>query len=232
MHKQVKNEIGNVYGRLVVIKAAESKNGKARWVCKCSCGKELVVGGDSLRNKGTKSCGCLNKDTCGDIFRTHGLSKTRLYTIYNDMKQRCYNKNSSEYNIYGGKGIKICDDWLLSFKNFYDWAILNGYDKTFSLDRIDGNKNYTPENCRWATRKTQAVNRKTTIFIEDDGVKICLKDFCKKRNLKYKLVQSRLKKGQSLDVVIQLAGLDLPYDIAELHTQRQAIRDEINRLEQ
>lgn len=215
MYKQVKNEKGNIYGRLTVIQPAKSKNGKAYWLCKCSCGKKVIVSGDALRNKGTKSCGCLNKDTCGNLFRTHGLSKTRLYTIYNDMKQRCYNKKCAEYNIYGGNGVKVCDDWLLSFRNFYDWAMTNGYDETLSLDRIDGNKNYCPENCRWATKKTQAINRKTTIFVEDNGIKICLKDFCKNRKLKYKLVQSRLKKGQELNIAIKFASL----------------RDEINELE-
>lgn len=105
-----KDESGNIYGRLTVIESKGSKGGKHAWLCRCSCGNLVVVTGDALRNKGTKSCGCLNKDSCRNNFKTHGLSKTRLYHIYHNMKQRCYDKNNIEYNIYGGKGIKICDE--------------------------------------------------------------------------------------------------------------------------
>lgn len=106
----------------------------------------------------------------GEHLITHGKSNTRLYGIYRGMWCRCYNKNHEHYNQYGGRGITICDEWLHDFMNFYKWAINNGYDDNLTIDRIDNNKGYSPNNCRWVNQKIQLRNRKNTVKINYNGV--------------------------------------------------------------
>lgn len=106
----------------------------------------------------------------------HNLSKTRLYKIWNGMKQRCYNPNDTRYINYGARGISICDEWKHNFKAFYDWAMRNGYDDTLSIDRIDVNGNYCPENCCWETAAKQLRNKRNNVYVEYNGEFMCLSD--------------------------------------------------------
>ncbi|MBR5460641.1 MAG: hypothetical protein IKV53_07195 [Clostridia bacterium] len=152
---------GQKFGRWTVIGPAPcpktTKFKEPHWLCKCSCGESKIVRGSNLRNGRTQSCGCLKKQN------KHGQIKTRLYRIYNAMKTRCYNKHSKAYKNYGERGIAICDDWLnkeTGFVNFYNWSISHGYADNLSIDRIDGDKGYSPDNCRWADSITQNRNRK------------------------------------------------------------------------
>lgn len=110
-----------------------------------------------IKNKTVKSCGCLKKS--GEARIKHGHTGTRLHKIWGLMKQRCYNKNNTNYGLYGGKGISVCAEWLHSFIAFKEWALSNGYSKDLTLDRIQGHLNYCPDNCRWANQKTQICNR-------------------------------------------------------------------------
>ena len=125
---------GHRFGRLVVLERAEdhiTKSGKnvKRWNCLCDCGNKTIVRHGNLRNGKTTSCGCLHKEKVGAINRTHGLSTKhgRLYPLWKSIKYRCYNKNAKSYKDYGGRGIKMCDEWLNNPKAFCDWAVANGY---------------------------------------------------------------------------------------------------------
>ena len=131
------------------------------WLCQCDCGNIIEVSGNNLRSGHTKSCGCLKLEK--QI--THNLSKTRLYSIYNNMKARCYNPKNPYFYNYGGRGISICDEWLNDFCSFYNWAVNNGYDSSLFIDRINNNGNYEPNNCRWVTPKENSNNKRNNKYI-------------------------------------------------------------------
>lgn len=154
--------IGQKFGRLTVIEELpERKNGLIVYKCQCKCGKYTNVIGRELRRGHTKSCGCLIHDT----ITKHGKADTRLYSIYQNMLGRCYNKNNPRYKDWGGRGIKVCDEWLNDFQAFYDWAMNNGYKENLTIDRIDNNKGYTPSNCQWLTLYEQSQNRRNTLNV-------------------------------------------------------------------
>ena len=154
------NLIGNKYGRWTVIDRAENINGRTAWICKCECGTEKVIKIHDLRNKRTNSCGCLRKENTKSMFSKHGLSNHRLFKIWTSMKTRCYNKNATNYERYGARGISICDEWNNDFMKFYNWSINNGYSDNLTIDRVNNNGNYEPSNCRWATVKEQNSNKR------------------------------------------------------------------------
>lgn len=152
---------GRKFGDLLVVRQAETSScGKIRWVCECDCGKQRTVQAAHLISGHTKSCGCYNKRRIKETFITHGCTKTRLYSIWSSMKTRCYNARSKAYNYYGGKGITVCQEWLNSFEAFREWALSNGYQDSLTLDRINGEKGYYPDNCRWATWHEQRMNQR------------------------------------------------------------------------
>lgn len=163
---------GQTFGRLLVIERKGSDNRKeSLWLCKCSCGNETVVRSSCLRRdyKATKSCGYYNKEQIdsGNKRRTHGARYTRLYNIWSNMKERCNSPTNTSYYRYGGKGIKVCDDWQ-EFIPFQEWALVNGYQDNLTIDRINNDGDYEPSNCRWIFREENSsrATRKAVKCIE------------------------------------------------------------------
>ena len=153
---------GQKFGRLTVIKKVEAhtKNkGRATWLCQCECGNTKRVLGQNLRNGHVRSCGCLAREKTAERSRKHGYYGTRLYQIYIDMVRRCHNPKEPWFQSYGAKGITVCEEWRNNPKAFFDWAINNGYNDNLTIDRIDGTKGYSPENCRWVDFSIQNFNK-------------------------------------------------------------------------
>ena len=154
---------GNRYGKLVVLRRVNTGKPRAWWECQCDCGKTSIVPSDSLQSGNTASCGCLFANSRpinhGDARRK---DRARLYRTWSGMIQRCDNKKDKAYPNYGGRGIKVCDEWK-DYVNFKEWAIPHGYSEELYIDRIDNDKGYCPENCRWVTRKQQQNNLRCNI---------------------------------------------------------------------
>ena len=154
--KNLTDETGNRFGRLIVIKKiGRYNNGNVKWLCKCDCGNETIVGSHNLRTKSILSCGCFHAEQN----TVHGMSNTNLYSRWISMKKRCYNSNEKCFKDYGGRGIFVDELWRDNFKEFYDWATSNGWNPELELDRIDNNGPYSPENCRWITHQQNCINR-------------------------------------------------------------------------
>lgn len=195
--------IGDKFGRLTVIDKTDDyikPTGEHRhcWVCKCNCGNIITIRGDDLISHHTISCGCLRKEKSTIRLTTHGLSKTKLYKIYTDIKYRCYNSNSTGYEDYGGRGIKVCNEWLNKdngFINFYNWAINNGYRDDLTIDRINVNGNYEPSNCRWIPKEYQAENKRNSRYVYFNGEKFTIPQFANILGITFELLIYRLKKN-------------------------------------
>ena len=183
---------GQKYGRLTVISRAEGKDKRrVYWLCRCECGKEVVVQSSQLRTGHTRSCGCLLD---GSYNVTHGMTHTRLYRLWFTMKQRCTDPKSSGYHKYGAKGITICEEWM-TFEPFMKWALKNGYTDELSIDRIENSKGYCPENCRFVTMCKQQNNRTNNLYIEINGETHTLADWCRILDIKYYTIQHKIHRN-------------------------------------
>jgi hypothetical protein len=151
---------GKRYGKLVVLSlyshGSRKENKDCKWLCRCDCGNEIIAGVRNLNSGNTKSCGCLRYENKG----AYKPNPNRVFNSWRAMKQRCKNKSNNRYYIYGGRGIKICEEWDKSFNAFKEWAFANGYSENLTIDRIDPNGDYCPENCRWIPPEQQSATRR------------------------------------------------------------------------
>lgn len=184
--------IGKKFGKLTVLEDCEEydKYGYKIYKCICDCGNITYINSNNLKTGNTKSCGCLKVDR----LIKHGKYKTRMYRIYNNMKNRCYNEKHRDFHNYGGRGVTICDEWLSDFMNFYKWSIEHGYTNKLSIDRIDVNGNYEPYNCRWTTSKQQANNKRNTIHLTYNGKTQTIHEWADELGVKYTRLYTRYRR--------------------------------------
>lgn len=191
------------FGRLVVVKRAENNYGRTRWLTRCDCGREKEVAALHLRQGKIVSCGCARRErgkALGNGNLRHGGRRTAEYRSYAMMRDRCLNESSKSYPDYGGRGITICERWLSSFQNFL--ADMGNRPDGTSLDRIDNERGYEPENCRWASRSEQARNTRTTRHVTINGVTKPLREWIAESPWERSTVYKRLKKGASVEEAI------------------------------
>ena len=193
--KKVKNDLtGQRFGKLTVIGVDDRNTRKTYFYCQCDCGNVKSVRSDSLLCGAIRSCGCMKKEQDRinlEANHSHKMSKTRPYEIWQGMKGRCYNPHNPRYDRYGGRGITVCDEWKEDFNAFYEWAVQNGYSDDLTIDRIDNDKGYSPDNCRWATQEEQARNRESNIKITIGNATKTLKEWCEIFDLDYKKIVMR-----------------------------------------
>lgn len=193
--------IGKKFNNWVVISEAENINGMAMWKCKCSCGKEKNVYQKHLKSGSSKSCGCYRSKISSarmklknPTVRKHNMSNSRLYSVWSNMIQRCNNHNAKYYRIYGGRGIKVCNEWQ-EFNSFKEWALSNGYSDTLTLDRINVDGNYEPSNCRWITIQEQQYNKRTNHLITYNGKTQTVTEWADERGINRSTLFRRLEIG-------------------------------------
>lgn len=192
------------FGRWLVIEKAERPEGVKRtsayWKCKCDCGNVRVVSSRGLLSGTSQSCGCL-------IVEKHqtqrGLSNSKLYNCWRSMKKRCYTKSCKSYPNYGGRGIKICEEWKDDFLAFYEWAVNNGYADNLSIDRIDNDKGYFPDNCRWVDATVQNNNRRNNDKIVFQGMEKSVSEWSRITGINRKTISERLKRGWSVEQALK-----------------------------
>lgn len=187
----LKDMTGQKFSELTVLKRDGSRGGKALWLCLCSCGTLHETTGERLRNGQARSCGCKQHSKKADP-----KNSSRLHTIWKHMKERCNNPNCARYPHYGGRGIRVCPEWE-TFTVFYNWAIHNGYKDNLSLERIDVNGNYCPENCTWITMQEQANNKTVTRYLSYNGETHNIAEWGRILNVNYRVIWNRKKLGWS-----------------------------------
>ena len=189
---------GNTYHFLTVISYKEN----GYWICQCSCDEKtiIIVKGSQLKNGHTKSCGCFNKMVISKLNKTHGMTKTSIYSIYRNMINRCYNKKVKCYKNYGGRGIKMCDRWLESFEYFYEDMGPRPSD-SHSIDRIDNDGDYSKENCRWTTREEQNNNTSRNIYLTYNNVTKTISQWAKELNISSSTIKYRINKGWPVETI-------------------------------
>lgn len=186
--------VGRKFGILTVLEELMSVNRQRMMLVRCACGNKTSMSISSL-NSGTQSCGCIGRLKHGDRMRTHGLSKHDLYGTWGNIKSRCINPNLESYEDYGKRGICVCDEWLNDFMSFYNWCMENGWQKGLSIDRIDNDGHYEPSNCRIGDFEIQSRNKRNNVWIEYQGERLVVTDWCKKLGLKETTVYCRILNG-------------------------------------
>jgi len=180
---------GKTFGRLLVVaEAGRAKSGHALWLCQCDCGGKTITSGKDLRRSRVKSCGCLRKEL---FITTHGMSYSPTHISWTAMKRRCNNPHSKDYKNWGGRGIKVCARWANSFENFL--ADMGEKPEGLTLERKNNDRNYEPENCKWATRKEQGRNSRNNHMVEYQGKIQCIAAWAEEKGVAAKTLQTRIQ---------------------------------------
>jgi len=194
-HGLFKDLTSNVFGRLTVLSYAGRIGVNNQWNCKCTCGNYCIVAGGNLNRGSTKSCGCLHAEIASKVHASHKMTGSGEYRTWMSMKNRCLNSNGIGYINYGGRGIKVCDRWVNSFESFF--SDMGVRPKGSSIERINNNGNYEPSNCRWATAKEQANNKRSNHTITINGVTKTMQAWADECGLHWSVIKSRISSGLS-----------------------------------
>lgn len=193
----LESKVGKRFGRLLVLEKVGSKSNNHIWLCKCDCGERVERTTDYLNKQRDKaSCGCRWKEICVK----HGKTQTKLFSVWQSILSRCYYEKNKSYKNYGERGIIVCDEWKNDFQSFYEWSIRNGYNENANrgectIDRINNNGNYCPENCRWVTMKKQSNNKRNNVYVEINGVTKSLAEWSDFSGISKSTIKQRYHKG-------------------------------------
>lgn len=206
MDKRFVDLTGKRFGRYTVLELAGKKKGSFCWKCKCDCGTEKIVRGQDLKSGSTKSCGCWSLEVKTKRFTKHGLFNTQLFGVWSGIKDRTNQDGLACKGNYRKNNISICEEWKNDFKAFYDWAMANGYKyeklpcgkNKWTIDRIDNNKGYSPDNCRWVDRKVQANNRGNNVYLTYNEKTQTLAEWAEETHISAESISRRLANGYSI----------------------------------
>lgn len=197
-------KIGSTFGSLTVldirsvVRGITSPRKEVQLLCKCGfCGSEKWYPKSNVVNGKTKSCGCSKSKI------KHGDWHTRLYGIWSGMKRRCYVTTCKMYQYYGARGVKVCDQWKNDYLVFKEWALTNGYSDKLTIDRIDADGDYCPENCRWSTYLTQENNKRNNHYVEYQGVMYTVSELARKAGISSSMLNGRLRKGEPVETAVE-----------------------------
>lgn len=231
--------IGQKFGRLTVLEVVHVHE-NWEWRCICDCGNEVLIKPAGIFHGKTQSCGCLAREKaialCKSRMHKHPTTiHKKLWWKYTSIKRRCNNPNFSRYADYGGRGIKICDEWNDSFDAFAEWAYANGYEDGLTIERIDVNGNYCPENCIFITMEEQAKNKRNTIWVDYNGERIQLRELCRREGKNYDMIKYRIEDmGWSIERAIQEPSSKEKYSLAQKCRDHnipfEVVKDRINKL--
>jgi len=200
---KIKPMIGIKYNRLTALKEVRMGNRGMIYLFQCDCGNQKELCSSAVRSGHSKSCGCLRVETTSQNNTTHGAVNSSSYQTWQAMKTRCLNPKSSSYKNYGDRNITICDKWM-SFEGFFE--DMGERPDGYSLDRIDNNKGYSKENCRWATPAEQNRNTRQNKFLTKNGKTMCMRDWSNETGIPYPTIQDRVRRGWSDDRVLERAA--------------------------
>ena len=199
---------GQKFGKWTAIRPTgeKTKNGTNIWLCECECGNVGFVSINNLRSGSSKSCGCISKERMSRLNYKHGGKNERLYMVWSTMLRRCRDTKTKDFENYGGRGITVCDEWK-DYSMFKAWALANGYDpnakpQECTIDRIDGTKGYSPDNCRWVSAKVQQNNRRDNVLLTYNGETQMCAQWNRECGFSKNLVDSRIKRGWTVEEAI------------------------------
>lgn len=195
---------GQRFGRWFVIergKEEDKRTGGATWLCRCDCGTEKEVSGYNLRNGISLSCGCYATELLINRLTTHNLTHSPVYNVHHGMLNRCYNKDNKSYKNYGGRGIYVCEEWH-DLSNFHEWSIQSNYSEGLTIERIDNNGNYCPENCTWIPKEEQSKNRRNNHYLTLNGETKTKTEWRKLLNIPRATLDWRIKHGKTTEEIL------------------------------